>query len=498
MKKLFTILALIVTLILSAEFSTTKAQTSGCSNGKINGIYHTSCYADTGDDTQRIQQVVDAASVTGGKIIFNEAQYEVSSSITLNSFLILEGQAVGSLDSLPTTRIKLTAVNKSIFNIGSGIYEVSVRDIALVATSTDKTIGIKAEGNNGTGGAGASAKFQFSNIRFSGFDKGIYVKANLSPFDWQFDHVRLDHSTFENCNTGIEIDAYNSGWYMSNVAFVSPTNGNGIKIIRGGYISMNLVIGHGTKDALGKPTSDTLFYIKEHSVISIQNSSAEGFLTTLNLDGLAKDYPVHLINNGFAGCDTLTGEPARYNVIVKNSTVVSTGNFYGCFTGPASPKIQGFSDVFSIGDRFCYLASQHCNASKFTIEGNQATLYIANPLDNLINPGDELRPMLSMSSPFDNAPFLRMGSGLYHYTLMREASTGWLKFQGSQSSPYAGYKFEGGPVQLTSVTHSNLQTTVVSDGSMIYCSNCQPNTTPCQSGGNGALAVRVNSQWSCK
>ena len=35
------------------------------------------------------------------------------------------------------------------------------------------------------------------------------------------------------------------------------------------------------------------------------------------------------------------------------------------------------------------------------------------------------------------------------------------------------------------------------NGSMIYCSNCRRNTTPCQAGGTGAPAMVVANQWSC-
>jgi len=35
------------------------------------------------------------------------------------------------------------------------------------------------------------------------------------------------------------------------------------------------------------------------------------------------------------------------------------------------------------------------------------------------------------------------------------------------------------------------------DGSFIYCSDCNVNSDPCSSGGNGAFAYRLNSRWYC-
>lgn len=44
-------------------------------------------------------------------------------------------------------------------------------------------------------------------------------------------------------------------------------------------------------------------------------------------------------------------------------------------------------------------------------------------------------------------------------------------------------------------SYANLGTPA--DGSVRYCTNCNANTTPCTSGGTGAMASRVNGAWSC-
>jgi hypothetical protein len=52
------------------------------------------------------------------------------------------------------------------------------------------------------------------------------------------------------------------------------------------------------------------------------------------------------------------------------------------------------------------------------------------------------------------------------------------------------------PVQMPSIQMDKLPLGKP-NGSMVYCSNCRRNTTPCQTGGSGAPAMVVGNQWSC-
>jgi len=47
------------------------------------------------------------------------------------------------------------------------------------------------------------------------------------------------------------------------------------------------------------------------------------------------------------------------------------------------------------------------------------------------------------------------------------------------------------------ITYADLTTFALRDGHQTYCSNCVPNTTPCQSGGSGSMAVRLGGIWDC-
>lgn len=52
-----------------------------------------------------------------------------------------------------------------------------------------------------------------------------------------------------------------------------------------------------------------------------------------------------------------------------------------------------------------------------------------------------------------------------------------------------------GGVQLPSAELSNLGTPAA--GTVIFCSDCNPNSDPCTGSGTGAMAVRANSRWYC-
>jgi hypothetical protein len=482
MKKLIWMIGILF-VVLTINTIVFGQNNNGCTNGKRNGIYYTDCWADTGDDTARLQSVMTMAV---GKIVFNENDYVITDSLTVYAFRILEGQGVNTGTGYPTTKITQNTPNKAIFQFGAGVFDVSIRDLGLVGNATG-TMGIYAAGQYSQGG---SSRFQFSNLRFSGFDKGIYVFATTGDGGWQFDSVKLDNATFEACNTAILIDASDSGWHMANVNIVSLAGQYGIKIPHGGYMSMNLIVGNGlTNSPAGvEPVSlsETFIEIGEHSVISIQNSVAENYKKSLNINSIQKDTPITLINNALGG--------AEFN----NTHVVSIGNFYGNFWGLSNPKIKGTSDVFSIGDRFCWQNSQYCAGSKFVVQGTAATLQQMGSSDN--SSTDLTKPALKILQPSIDKNLLELGNynsgGEFVYKLRRD-NLGRLRFEASQADPWKGYIFDG-TVRFGVYTQATLPSGTTANGDMVFCSNCKPATYPCQGAGTGALAIIVNGQWSCK
>lgn len=480
------------------------AQTqNGCVGGKRNGIYYTDCWADPGDDTNRLQSAINniisgAPNYTGsGKLIFNEGTYQISNTLTLNSNLILEGTSSSAGATTISSRINLTASNRSVFLINGGVTDIAIRDLGLSldpSTSKVGTVGIEGYNSNGLG---SSSNFQFGHLFISGFERGIYVHTLNDADGFQFDNVRLDRAAFEACGTAIELNSSNTGWTMNNLNIISGAGGNGINIIRGGYISMNLVVGNGYTTSQPPytppgpiPLSGTFIRIRKQAVTSIQNSISENFTKTLDIDTPSRDHPIVLTNNDFAE-----------GVEINNSTVVSNGNFYGNNWKVSNPIIKGNSNVFSIGDSFCWQGSQYCAASKFVVQGTTATLQQMASSDD--SSTDLTRPALKIQQPSINKTLLELGNynsgGEFVYRLKRD-NQGRLSFSASQADPWKGYNFDG-PVRLASYNLSTLNglgTPI--NGDMAFCIDCLPNTSPCQSGGTGALAINSlpNGLWSCK
>jgi hypothetical protein len=503
MKRLF-VITLVFAALAAGSIAAYGQTANGCTASKRNGIYFTDCYTDTGDDTTRLQAAIDAAASSGGpnsgKLIFNENNYSITDHLILPSFITIVGTGASSSSY---TSSKITLNNGAgayradgLFKIGSCKRGVVIRDLTLVNNVTGDgltTAGILAQGQNSDcGGNGSSHNFEFNNLSIVGFKYGMWVNPLNADYGWQFDNVKMTHCSFETNAVGIEINSNNSGWNMSSSGFIVAAGGYGIKINHGGYISMNLLVGNGTKDGEGDPTSETFLYIQEHGLMFVNNIATEGFIHGIDIDGVDKSFPVHLTAN-------------VTDVRIKNATVVSTGNFWGNANFDANPQIIGYSDVISIGDRFCiayYPYNTHCTASGWSLiadSGNKPTLQVfANREDSAT------KPMVKVLYPDAGKVLLQLGNYYddtyqYTYNILRD-SNGWLSFEGSQANPYRGFKFNG-PLALPVYTYANLPTgATIADGTIAYCSNCTAGTSPCSTsgGGGGALALMAGSNWRCK
>ncbi|HEY0428587.1 MAG TPA: hypothetical protein VGC76_12470 [Pyrinomonadaceae bacterium] len=454
-----------------------------CSGGQRYGIYFTDCfplYTGETDDTLRLRRAITAAQ---GKLIFNETNYSISGHLELHSYLILEG--IGNNPTYPsaftTTRIIQTTSGESIFLIGDTDQEISIRDLALAGTSfpaskktdCDKTpvdcprtnIGIHAYGN------GSSLFFQFSNLRFENFDKGIFVEPIDEKLPWQFDNVRLDHSTFINCNIGVHVNSMNSGWNITSIDMLVPEQYKegpetmGFFFERSTYTSLNLVIGNGPYplSSTPTPTAGTFIKIIRHGNISIQNAVSESFTSDLVIEGVnstTKNFPVALINNHFMN-----------GVSIKDSTVTSTGNQFGYYDSTAGINKVAFADVtgdsviYSFGDKFCFEGQTPCTIGSV-----------------------------------DYSKYRLTGSSKYgHNTFTSDTAGDGFTFNGNYS-PFtindSNLRFGNGTITLGSTVFVNMGLGTTTNGTMYYCSDCQA-TNPCTSGGSGAISKRINGAWVC-
>lgn len=508
----FTMTAMMMSIVIMCGFAAgNRALAQGAINCTppttgVSRVYYTSCFPRQGGETtdhQRVQRAVN--TIPTGKLIFNEGYYVFSDTVVLRPFLILEGTSTSTLAEAgyPSgSHIKMTASNKAIFKIGENIYDVVIRDMGLSASSANGTIGILGEGAL----PNASLNFEFNNIRFSGFQYGIKVEALDSGHGFQFDNVKVEHCSFEGNSTGIYIDSYNSGWQIHSIEFYMGANQVGIDIVRNSYSDIDSLIGNGT--APGTTPAAVLTRIKEHGNLRISNSVSEGVEFDLKIEGLWTIYPIHLDNNTF-----------QDKVEVSGATVVATSNQYGLQypavgLGPSpQPVAKNSSRIYSYGEKFCFDGLSGCATGGWVFQtgaymvasNNDYGNYWSQPstFENVIrvNTNDPYNgldnPLVSIIAPtYGGKALLRLGQTTAYYTLSRNPNNGWLDFKGNQGTPYVGYNFNG-PVKLPSYAQSGLPT-VLENGSLVFCSDCAANTSPCAGGGGGTLAISISSQWVCK
>ncbi len=408
------------------------------------------------------------------------------------------------------------------------------------STEAPGAIGIFAQNGTTEATSGQSLGFDFSDLTFENLDKGIYVNAQAfstnSPIPgigaeggWRFDNVRLEKIRFQNCRIGVHVNSKNSGWSMKNLLLevpagpqiplpvynpnatpqysggITPSNVNtfsiGLYLQRIGYSTIDLAIGDGPHASTGTSAS-AFIYVGEHANLNIQSSVDEVFKNSIYVYGGDINSPINLSNNIF-----------QSQLIVRNSTIMSSANQFTYFHDSTTAPAKAFqsSKIYSIGDRFCldYIPANSVCTEPPNAGGISTATYDLDPSSQ----------MMFSSNPYTTTvAALRFGPLNYQYDIVRD-NDGILAFNGVQGSGaggffypgYAGYSFKtpGGTVKINydgSVTYGNKNYNQLitnfgllaapGNGTVIYCSDCQK-ATPCNSGGGGALAKRINGNWDC-
>jgi hypothetical protein len=412
------------------------------------------------------------------------------------------------------------------------------------------------------GRSSTSQRFSFENVAFTAFNKGIYVrnavpeeKEDPDDYLWHFDYVSVDNCAFiYNKSAGIHVSTYNTDWRISSSFFFltslgasgTGTRSDGITIDQGGAFMIENTFGGGAGDSANTRGGT---FIKATAVgsLTVVNSSGERAMESIsygtNYGSLSNT--LTLINNNF-------GDPININGRVN---FVSTGNQYMGKTVNVNTSPAGIARIYSTGDRFCmdlvfaYDQNAPCgrdsngvavalNQAGFQgngvivfqtgqpkdqkLGGTNGTTVVqeiasipnrmkgdleinGNDREELNNPVANTRPILSVTVDNDGLtpikPLIRMGHNPFVYNIERDLR-GWLKFSGTQDKPYRGFYFEDAPFQLPAFTLTEITSTNFGQaqaGTVVYCSNCNPNTAPCTSGGSGSLALLNGAgAWHCK
>ena len=406
----------------------------------------------TTDDTIAFKSAVAfIASRNGGTLQIPEGDFVVTSPVALVSGIKIQGVA-GSTSTAPTnnvipkspSRIKLRGTNRSIFRIGECVESIVIQDVELFAESIENTVGIEA-----VGAYLSSQNFFFERVVFHKFNRGFYAhglpQTNLA---WQFDYIKFNHCRFINNNdAGIYSNVINSDWKIQGSLFINPprtptAKADSMHFERAGSVFVEDTFGGGFQTARG----GIFINILDTGITTIIGSQTESMTASIvynetKIQGAGDySYPLSIISSIF-------GDPVIFNA---RRTLVSSGNFYGPKTFQADDRLR----VYSTGDRFCYDGY---------ILGCQT--------DGTINKFDRATVIFMTGQP---------GEG---------SIKGYPTYFGTD------VQF-GTPLQMPSFLQNALPSGKP-NGSMIYCSNCRRNTTPCQAGGTGAPAMFVNNQWSC-
>ena len=411
------------------------------------------------DDTASIQAAVkDIETANGGKLIFPTGIYLVSSKISLPSGIIIEGT---NSNYFGNCRIQLTTPNQSIFFIGGNRRRILIRDLELKATTTNGTKAIEAAGEY----PNSSFQIEFSNLSIAGFDRGISVEGHGPRGEWQFENVRVHHSTIGDCNYGIYLNTQNADyWKIEDCPIGSLSNGYGIYLERSGLVNLDGTYGSGPG---GQPPAKTFIYVGgAHSNLTIINAHCEYYTNWMEVvEPHNVAAPITVINSSI-------GLPVKLRA---NCQFVSIGNAYS--PGTIQTVDQGTSvPIYSIGDSF----SNHQgvvggdfklqNDSRLAIRSNYHRNDFQNQarFTNRVGVGNIDAPanvLLNLATHNAGTTHLRIGGSAVstdgqgklvescpscYYNIRRDTTPeaiangtlGFLSFKGHQSN-YTGYSFNG-------------------------------------------------------
>lgn len=425
------------------------------------GIYNVKDFGALGDgktdDTLAIQSALAfMATRNGGILQFPEGDYQVGNQPDYKGIILPSGITIQGISGLHTgastnnvvnkspTRITLNGKNRAVFRIGECTEKIAIKDIELFANSGDGTYGFEA-----LGAYTSSQDIHFENVVFSSFYRGISV-VGLPQTDrgWQCDYIKLERLRFiYNTDTGIYSNANNAGWKIQSSLFINPRktatqNGDSMHFERAAGVLIEDTVGGGFQFARG----GTFLKLLVVGNVNVINSQTESMTHSMvynepKIPGAGDySYPITFINSTF-------GDPIIFN---ERRTFVSIGNLYGPKTFQAAENVR----VYSTGDRFCY--------DGYTL--------------GCVGGGSK--------SNFDRATVVFM--------------TGQIgEGQVPPHPTYFGTDVQfGGAVQMPTFPQNQLPAGKP-NGSMVYCTNCRRDTTPCQAGGSGAPAMVVAGQWSC-
>lgn len=323
----------------------------------------------TTDDTSAFKQAVYSI-LWGGKVKVPVAKYKITDSIILHPSITIEGDCAGNpyagqpspsqFNTVPY--IFMASDNKAIFIITGRCNKINIRQITFATDITPYMSGgdFSPYGINRIAilYSGHFPQYLFGGVidscYFFGFDHAISVEdtwavigdgvgtsgtywngtTSVVYHDWAINPIQISNCTFIACIYGISFNTNNAdAWCISNCVFYIPINGQGVYLIRCGYLKLE------TCFATGATVTNTEFVtlvgtgVSALDSITLDNCQAENCSHFIRFNsGSTNTTPpaINVYNCKYElGSDVYLGSPCEYNSqnnVILAQTYIDSSN----------------------------------------------------------------------------------------------------------------------------------------------------------------------------
>lgn len=437
-------------------------------------IFNVKAYGAVGDgvvnDTTAIDAAIAAAqAVGGGTILFPEGVYRSNGGHVVTSGLIISGVSQFSTGGAAGgSQIQLANGGAGhLFKFGELLFDVVVRDVKLRGYSSGGGVGILAEGSS----PNSSGGIKFENVRLTEFAKAVYFHTLSSPAYWQTDYWIFDNCRIEcfkdtigiHCDTPFVNILFNGCQFYLEGGSANTTTA--FKADQIGSLTFVQCYGNGESGitpvctAPGVLNDEFVRYFLQingfHAAINFIGCHMEGIQTGLENNYAAPHWPI-IIQNSAIGLRI---------VLNARCTVKSEGSYYWANTILLNANdISLWSDGDYISDTLDFCLTSDTSKSLYEVGAGVTTgnLFVAE--DNVwrtksyrdvsylytnLNTTATSIPSMSLLSENSAKKFLRMGlmnsseSPTEYYDFTRDNTSGYLRIDGSQATPFRGLASNG-------------------------------------------------------
>jgi len=492
----YAVLGLALTVAVSASAQTCDTTTT------IQNVKSFGCVGDgTTDNATCIAAAYACISSGGGVLQFPAGSFKTSASLTPAAGVTIRGASDGLVTGYagsPSgggTMINYTGSGYWLnYNSTSAFAGFGVENLLIAASSTANSGGgIKIANTTDTfSESNARTRFHFTNVSVIGPGATVTGKTGISL-------TQVGDSLFDN----VQVSGFETGWINDRTTDNTYIN-HVISAFRYGMIATCSVPGGSMLDTYVKPTllgpvtgSDGYCWKVDGTGITVTGAHYE--MDTASLTAKAMLWFTAQGRN-------FVSRGAQYAITdgtFTNLMLFDTSSVRNSFTNEIAGIASGTLPSISIGtasgpsrdNRHQFIG---CNDALNAVvpNGANAIVFGTTASNGLIlqgaNPGSVAHlSFVPIGSVVDvkatSAADWRFVDAAYANVNLRLTDSGTMTVRDQVIGTNG---LVGGPSTFASLSGS------AQNGTMMYCSNCTK-TTPCASGGSGAIAKRLNGAWDC-